>query len=51
MTELELKELLKSYPTGKQRDDIANWQWLYNGIVAEAVWDAMAEIKQEEETV
>ena len=48
MTEVELKELLKSYPAGKQRDDEANWQWQCNGINPNCVWDAMAEIREEE---
>lgn len=48
MTELELKELLKSYPAGKQRDDMAMWQWACNKIHPDAVADAMAEIREEE---
>jgi len=48
MTEQELKDLLKKYPAGEQRREMANWQWQMNGIDPQYVWDIMREIESEE---
>ena len=48
MTEVELKETLKKYTAGPERNEMANWLWQQNGIVPEVVWDVMVEIESEE---